>query len=249
MLEDLLESFILQLANIDPVVGMISKKLHKSCSGSRIDAWKYITPRARYIETTSNLSPFDKVSQGLRSFMTTKAVSSDRGFTGFKSDNSIYEAVEWACTYDIPHIIDTCLADFSSDDSYLIRKRLKNKLIWFDAGNNGSIRVLNWFLKHISDKLKRSTPYISGKNTKTVEWRIENLFDYSSCYQVNRGLMKVSAIAHKNIDSANLIDWVVIPHYCPLDDANCGVCTACKMHKDPINSGYFYPYVESSDMY
>jgi hypothetical protein len=196
MLENLPESFILQLANIDPVVGMISKKLHKSCSGLRIDAWICITSRARYIVATSNLSPYDKISKGLRSFMTAKAVSGDREFTSFKSDKYIYEAVEWACTYDIPDIIETCLTYFSLE-SYLIPESLVNKLIWLDAGYNGSTNVLSWFLKHMPDRLKRSTPYISGKNTKTVKWCIENLFDYSSYYQVNWVLMKVSAIAHK----------------------------------------------------
>ena len=208
---------------------------------------KYPFFAARYIETTSNLSPYDKVSQGLRSFMTTKVVSGDREFSSFKSEMYIYEAVEWACTYDIPNIIESCLADFSLD-LYIISESMKNKLIWLDAGNNGSTRVLSWFLKHMPDRMKRSSPYISGKNTNTVKCCIENLPNYSSYYQVNWVLMKVSAFAHKNIDSVILIDWVVISH-CLLDDGDCGVCTACKMSKDPINSGYFYPYVEDSYMY
>ena len=43
MLENLPESFLLQLADIDPVVGMVSKKLHKSCGVSRINVWKFVT--------------------------------------------------------------------------------------------------------------------------------------------------------------------------------------------------------------
>jgi hypothetical protein len=48
MLENLPESVLSQLADMDPVVGMLSKKLCNSCGVSCIDAWKFVTSRARY---------------------------------------------------------------------------------------------------------------------------------------------------------------------------------------------------------
>ena len=80
MLENLPESFLLQLADIDPVVGIVSKKLRKSCGVSCIDAWKILTSRARYELAISTLCLGDSDVQGIRSVMYAKAASGDAEF-------------------------------------------------------------------------------------------------------------------------------------------------------------------------
>jgi hypothetical protein len=80
MLENLPESFLLQLPDIDPVVGMLSKKLHKSCGGSFIDAWKFVTSRARYELVISNLYCGYDDLQGISVVMHAKAAAGDPEF-------------------------------------------------------------------------------------------------------------------------------------------------------------------------
>ena len=80
MLENLPESFLFQLADIDPVVGMISKNLHKSCGGSIIDTWKFVTSRARYRMAISNTIRGGYVFEGIESVACAKAASGDKEF-------------------------------------------------------------------------------------------------------------------------------------------------------------------------
>ena len=96
MLEDLPESFILQLANIDPVVGMISKKLHESCGGSRIDAWKFMTSPARFNFLRSNLIDYGNAMRGIKSIMSVKAASGDIAFM-----NMGYHSETYSCSQKI----------------------------------------------------------------------------------------------------------------------------------------------------
>jgi hypothetical protein len=61
--------------------------------------------------------------------------------------------------------------------------------------------------------MKFAIPNICGATTATVKWCIENLLE--SCpTPVNWLMMKVEAIMHENIESMDLLDWVVVPP-CP----------------------------------
>jgi hypothetical protein len=234
MLEDLPESFILKLNNIDPVVGMISKKLHKSCGVSRIDAWKFLNSEARYTEASNNLNPYDKVYQGLRSIMVAKDASGDIAFNHMMDrDTSLYRAAQWACKYDVPRILEPCLEALRMY-SYCYSSNIKAQLIWFYASLNGSTRVLSWFLKNMPDLMRLSIQYMYCENSNTVKWCIENLL-ISPPAPVNWVMMKTSAIVKKNTVSMDLLDWVVIPP-CPLDnDDECGDCPACMIRNNYIH--------------
>jgi len=239
MLEDLPESFLLQLANIDLVVGMISKKLHKSCCGSRIVAWKFMTSRARYSFVGSNLSYYGNSMRGFRSIMAAKAASGDITFIDmhYHNETSLYHAAQWACECDIPRILEPCLAALPMY-SYIICEKMKAQLIWSYASLNGSTRVLSWFLKNMPDLMRFAIPKMYCENTNTVKWCIENLL-ISPPAPVNWVIMKASAIVNKNIDSIDLLDWVVIPP-CPLDDANCEAYPACMIRKKSINHWHVF---------
>jgi hypothetical protein len=82
---------------------------------------------------------------------------------------------------------------------------------------NGSTRVLNWFLENRPDIMELTSPYMCGSHTDTSNWCIDNYL-VSSPSPVNWVLTKVQAIADKNTESINLLDWVVIP---PLSVALC----------------------------
>ena len=237
MLENLPESFLLQLVNIDPIVGMISKKLRKSCGGSRIDAWKYITSRARYLFEGNKTSFYGNTLRGFRSIMSTKTVSDDVEFidSGYDNEASLYEAVKWACIYDIPRIIEPCMTAITRN-SYIISEHMKAKFIWSYACDDGSTRVLTWFLNNMPDLMKLSIPYICSEHEDTVKWCIDNLSDNAPA-PVNWVMMKVVATVEKNTVSMDLLDWVIIPP-CPLGHVNCGICPECMIRNKKINPIY-----------
>ena len=239
MLENLPESFLLQLVNIDPIVGMISRKLHKSCGGSRIDAWKFMTTRARYSFVGSHLSYFGNSMRGFRSIMTAKTASGDVEFndSGYDNQASLYDAVQWACVCDIPRILEPCMAAIPRH-SYIISKNMKAQLIWSCACNYGSTRVLTWFLNNMPDLMKLSIPYICSEHEDTVKWCIDNLSNNAPA-PVNWVMMKVVATVKKNTVSMHLLDWVIIPP-CPQGDVHCGVCPECMIRCNYINRGYFF---------
>ena len=81
--------------------------------------------------------------------------------------------------------------------------------------------------------MRFAIPKMYCENKNTVKWCIENLL-ISPHAPVNWVMMKASAIVNKNIDSIDLLDWVVIPP-CPLDDANCEACPACMIRNNSIN--------------
>jgi hypothetical protein len=82
MLENLPESFLLQLADIDPVVWMVSKKLYKVCGCKRIDAWKFVTSARRFkmaisiIQRDINIKAFG----GIQSISYANYASCDKEF-------------------------------------------------------------------------------------------------------------------------------------------------------------------------
>jgi hypothetical protein len=143
----------------------------------------------------------------------------------------LYRAAQWACKYDVPRILEPCMAALPMY-SYNISKNMKAQLIWSYAGSNGSTRVLSWFLKNMPNLMRFSIQYMYCENSNTVKWCIENLL-ISPPAPVNWVMMKTIAIVKKNTVSTDLLDWVVIPP-CPLDNGKCGVCPACMIRNNYI---------------
>ena len=193
-----------------------------------------MTSRAIYIEGTGNLSPSNKVYEGLRSIMVAKDASGDIAFIDmdYDMDTSLYRAAQWACKCDVPRILEPCLAALPRY-SYIISKNMKVQLIWSYTGFNGSTRALSWFPTNMHDLMRFAIPNIYCENTNTVKWCIENLL-ISPPAHANWAMMKASAIVNKNIVSMDILDWVVIPP-CPLNYANCGACPACMIRNKSIN--------------
>jgi hypothetical protein len=237
MLENLPESFLLQLADIDPVVGMVSKKLHKSCGGSIIDTWKFVTSRARYIMAISNTVRGGYVFEGIQSVACVKAASGDNEFLFMDHDNipSLFGAAKSACILDVPRILAPCIAALPLERMCM---RKKSSLIWRFADSRGSTRVLSWFLENHPEIMKAAIPFMSGDHTNTVKWCIENLLK-SSPAPVNWLMMKVSAVVDKNAESMALLDWVAVPP-CHLHDL-CALCPACMIRTGRMNFIYFNP--------
>jgi hypothetical protein len=91
MLENLPKSFLLQLVDIDPVVGMVYKNLHIACGVKRVDAWRFITSRRRcnlalYL-TIQNMN----VNKLIKCVVHTKTDSDDRVFSSIIS----FDAYIW----------------------------------------------------------------------------------------------------------------------------------------------------------
>jgi len=59
------------------VVEMVSKKLHKSCGGSRIEAWKFVTSRDKFRLAISNIVRGGNVYEGIESVAIAKGASCD----------------------------------------------------------------------------------------------------------------------------------------------------------------------------
>jgi hypothetical protein len=210
MLENLPDSFLSQLADIDPVVGMLSKKLHKSCGVSCIDAWKFLTSRDRYELAMSNLCLRYSDLRGVRSVMYAKAASFDPEFVHYilipGYQYAMYDAAGWACINDNIRILVPCL-------SFISKRKLRihhteAALIWNLADWNGSVHVLDWFLHNKPDIMKIAIPKMSGNNVNTVKWCIENLSKTSPA-PVNWVKMKMNAIMNNYAESLELLDWVV----------------------------------------
>jgi len=194
MLKNLPESFLLQLADIDPVVGMVSKKLHKSYGGSRIDAWKFVTSRARYELLISNVFCGSDNCRGIRDVMYAKAAFGDPEFMYVVSSRNyrqgILNSTVYAARNDLPRMIEYCLVDVSS--WYICNMQ---SIILNVADKNGSTRVLTWFLENRPDIIKRGIPFMRGIASPTVKWFIDNLME-SSPALVDWVMMKVEAIWH-----------------------------------------------------
>lgn len=215
MLENLPETFLLQLADIDP--GMISKKLHNSCGTSITDAWKFVTSRARYRLAISRLATGGNAFQGIQSVAYAKAASGDEKFTFMDPGiHCLFTAVYWACWQDNIRILSHCFAALPLDR---IPMRKKSHIIWGVADRAGSKRVLHWFLVNHPDILHAAIPFISGDHTETVKWCIQN----RKSVGVNWVLMKVNAVFCENTEAMNLLDWVDVPPCTPL----CGGDYAC----------------------
>ena len=210
MLENLPDSFLSRLADIDPVVGMLSKKLHKSCGVSCIDAWKFLTSRDRYELAISNLCL--SYYQGVRSVMYAKAASFDPEFVHYilipGYQHSMYEAAGWACINDNIRILAPCMSFILSLNLKLRSHHTEAALIWNLADWNGSVHVLDWFLHNRPDIIKNAIPYMSGHNVNTVKWCIENLSKTSPA-PVDWVKMKMNAIINNYTESLELLDWVV----------------------------------------
>ena len=246
MLENLPDSFLSQLADIDPVVGMLSKKLNKSCGVSCIDAWKFVTSRDRYELVISNFCLdlgfriYDL--QGVRAVVYAKAASGDPEFMYMVFIQNyavrLCDAMRYAACYDLPRIIEHC---FKSPLMTSLSIRFKSSLIWNYADENGSTRVLTWFLENQLDLMKFAIPHMCGAATATVKWCIENLLE-SSPVPVTWLMMKVEAIVHKNTESMDLLEWVVVPP-CPFPGLHmCGYCPDCMIRRSPypfVNYAYF----------
>ena len=242
MLENLPDLFLSQLADIDPVVGMLSKKLHKSCGVSCIDAWKFLTSRARYELAISSLCCRNSdIFEGIKAVMYAKAASGDAEFMYIVSTPRyhyhICEAMRFAARNDLPRIIEHCFISLPSSITLI----QKSRLIWNDADESGSTRVLTWFLENQPDLMKFSIPHMCGAATATVKWCIENLLE-SSPVPVTWLMMKVEAIVHKNTESMDLLEWVVVPP-CPFPGLHmCGYCPDCMIQRSPypfVNYAYF----------
>ena len=241
MLGNLPDSFLSQLADIDPVVGMLSNKLRKSCGVSCIDAWKFVTSRARYELVISNFCLEYYDLQGVSAIIHAKAAVGDPEFMYMVSTPRyhyrIYEAMRFAARNDLPHIIEHCFISLPSS----ITIRQKSRLIWNDVDENGSTRVLTWFLENQQDLMRFSIPHMCGADTATVKWCIDNLLE-SSPAPVTWLMMKVEAIMHENIESIELLDWVVVPP-CPFPGLRtCGFCPDCQIRRGTptyVNYAYF----------
>jgi hypothetical protein len=107
MSENLPESFLLQLADIDPMVGMVSKKLHKSCGISSIDAWKFMTSRDTFRLAISNIVRGENAYEGIESVAIAKGAFGDDEFIFMDHDNipSLFGATIGACRFDAPRIL------------------------------------------------------------------------------------------------------------------------------------------------
>jgi hypothetical protein len=77
MLDKLPESFLLHLADIDPVVGMVSKKLYNVCGGSFIDVWKFLTYVTRYNLILSQTIDNFNIHTGIKCVACAKIASGD----------------------------------------------------------------------------------------------------------------------------------------------------------------------------
>jgi len=238
MLENLPHSFLSEL-HIDPFVGMVSMKLHKSCGVSRIDAWKFVTSHDMYRMARSMIVHGENVSKGIESVAIAKAASGDNEFIFIDIfTSSLFEVVVWACRFDAPRILAPCFAALHLE---FMTMRKKTHLIWRFADYNGITRVLSWFLENQPDIMKAAIPFIPGDHINIVQWCIENLFE-SSPALVNWVMMKVNAIIDKNAEFMALLDWVVVPP-CNFDGTFilCGLCPACMIRTSFINYKYFYP--------
>ena len=237
MLENLPDSFLSQLADIDPVVGMLSKKLHKSCGVSCIDAWKFVTSRDRYELAIYNFCcRYDDLYRGIKAVMYAKAAVGDPEFmyavSDWMYDSNLCNSMIYAALHDLPRIIEHCLqAKYCMD--------WQARLIYKFANKNGSTRVLTWFLENRPDIMIYAIDFMSCDHPNTVKWCIENLSE-SSSFHVNWVLMKVEAIVYKKTECIDLLDWVVVPP-CPFPGLNmCGVCPACMIRNGCVNYNYHF---------
>jgi hypothetical protein len=108
MLENLPESFLLQLTDIDFVVGMVSKKLHKFCGVSCIDAWKFLTSRAIYELVISSFCCSYDDEKGIKAIEYAKASAGDPKFmyavSTWTYEDHLCSAMGYAARNDLPRI-------------------------------------------------------------------------------------------------------------------------------------------------
>ena len=209
MLEDLPVSFLSHLADIDPVIWIVSKKLYKSRDVSCIDAWKFLTSRNRYELAISNLCLSYSDLQGVIVVMYAKAASGDAEFVHYKLrpgyQYAMYDAAGWACINDNIRILVPCLLVITP---ILLCHRTEAALIWNLADFHGSEHVLDWFLHNRPNVMKIDIPKMSGNNVNTVKWCIEHLSKTSPA-PVNWVKMKLNAIINNYSESLELLYWVV----------------------------------------
>jgi hypothetical protein len=238
MLENLPDSFLSQLADIDPVIWIVSKKLYKSRDVSCIDMCKFLTSRDRYELAISSLCCRNSdVFKGIKAVMYAKAASGDPEFMYAVSEHGFFNLVclsmEYAAIHDLPRIIEYCFKGMN------FSMERKCRLILQFASNNGSTRVLTWFLENMPEIMKDVIRFISCDHLNTVKWCIENLSE-SSPLPVNWVLMKVEAIVYEKTECIDLLDWVVVPP-CPFPGLNwCGGCPDCMIRNGSVYYSYYF---------
>jgi len=123
MLENLPESFLLQLADIDPVVGMVSKKLYNVCGGSFIDVWKFLTYVTRYNLILSQTIDNFNIHTGIQCVACANVASGDHMFVNSSCEHDMdiwredimYWAAEWACKFYNLRILEPCMEAIRSE--------------------------------------------------------------------------------------------------------------------------------------
>jgi hypothetical protein len=212
---------------------MVSKKLYKVCECKRIDAWKFVTSRARYDLVISKFCCGCDDLEGIIAINYAKAAPGDPVFMYAVSDHRYHkllcDSMTWAASNDLPRMIE----HYFVAPPLFISMQIKARIIWKYADENGSTRVLTWVMENRPDIMKLAIPYIRGAVHGTVKWCIENLLE-SSPDPVNWVIMKVQTIIYENTASEELLDWVVIPPCLPINHTFLD-CPACMIRYGYIN--------------
>lgn len=251
-IEKLPDSFIASLADMDPIVGILSKTLRKSCGSKRIDAWKFVNSPVRaelaisyvaghimfkikdrsvaYNIQSQNIDPkkvyiASYANKGISAMIRAKAVSGDPEFVHLLQNNCDENSDSEAVEWASEFDIPRILAPCFARIARI------SELDFFDTvQEHGSTRVLTWFLEERPDVLKIALPEFHGMHEKTVKWCVENLRK-SSPGPVNWALIKANAILTDDKVSQALLHWVVIPP-CPRMGASLCACVKCYMDEE-----------------
>jgi hypothetical protein len=234
MLENLPDSFLSRLADIDPVVGMLSKKLRKSCGVACIDAWKFLTSVSIYNLVLSQTIDNFNIHKGIKCVACAKVASGDHMFVNsiceydldIWLEDIMYLAADWACKFDNLRILVPCMEAIRPE---FTDSCFESRLIWGSANENGSTLVLDWFLVNRPEIIERVIPVLKGKHDKTVQWCIDHFMNSPEKEKINWLSMKKFAIMKNNQKSIMLLEWVPVPP-CPFP-GRCYNCLSCFISK------------------
>ena len=201
-MENLPATFIAQLATLDPVVRMVSRRFADISGGRRgpINAWLFVTSPARFDMAVSMtpIRPSDR--EGIRSVRAAKARRGDPEFSEYNSEEHFQRAARWACGRDVPIILDDCLTS-----------RVTEVGLFLSAASSGSTRVLDWFLCNRPDAVNRGIVRMSGFNEAAVRWCLKNRSAFRSSPAWSN--MKADAAVYNNQNAWLLMEWVDV-HPC-----------------------------------
>lgn len=224
-MEDLPATFIAQLATLDPIVRMLSRRFAEISGGRRdpINARLFVTSPARFdIAVASTFGrPSDR--EGIRSVRAAKARRGDPEFSEYNSEEHFQRAARWACCRDVPGILDDCLTSPVTEVG-----------LFLCAASSGSTRVLDWFLRNRPDAVNRGIRRMSGFNEDAVRWCLKNMSSFRSSPVWSS--MKADAAVYNNRNAWLLMDWVEVypcsqPGGCYADDRPeiYHACPACRI--------------------